>query len=270
MPLYSGFVQDEITVVPDFLKLTIGSKFLHNVFSGFEIQPSARLTWAPDRRHTIWIAVSRAVRSPTRFDSDLIRRIIKFKSEKVIAYELGYRIQPMNQLSLSLATFYNHYTDIRSIDSNASITTPLVLANSQRAESWGFELSGNFQATEWWRLRGGYTYFKKNIWSTNAKVAPVSAEFEGVDPLHQFLLQSIMDLPPHLQLDLVARYADQLPGGTFTTPVPAYFTFDTRLAWQFRSFEISLVGQNLLENQHIETGTSQIPRSIYGKIVWQL
>jgi len=269
MPLYSGFIQDEITFVPNFLKLTIGSKFLHNIYSGFEIQPGARITWTPDRHHTFWTAVSRAVRTPTRFDTDLIRRIIKFKSEKVIAYELGYRVRPIDRLSLSLATFYNQYHDIRSIDSNASTTVPLVLANSQRAKSWGFELSGNFQAMEWWRLRGGYTYFSKDIWPTSAKVLPASVEFEGVDPKHQFLLQSIMDLPRHLQLDLVARYADQLPGSAFSIPIPAYFTFDVRLAWQYKHFEISLVGQNLPKDRHHETGPSQIPASFYGRVTCQ-
>jgi iron complex outermembrane receptor protein len=270
MPLYSGFIQDEITLFPNFLKLTIGSKILHNIYSGFETQPGARITLTADRHHTIWAAVSRAVRTPTRFDTDLIRRLIKFQSEKVIAYELGYRVRPVDRLSLSLATFYNRYHDIRSIDSNASPTVPLVLANSQRAESWGFELSGSFQAMDWWRLRGGYTYFSKNIWPTSAKVLPASVDFEGVDPRHQCLLQSMMNLPRHLELDLVARYADQLPGSTFTAHIPAYFTFDIRLAWQYKRFEISLVGQNLAKDQHIETGRSQIPRSIYGRVTCQL
>jgi iron complex outermembrane receptor protein len=270
MPLYSGFIQDEITFLPNYLKLTIGSKFLHNIYSGFETQPCARITWMLDRHQTVWTAVSRAVRTPTRFDTDLIRRIIKFKSEKVIAYEMGYRVRPVDRLSLSLAAFYNRYQDIRSIDSNASPTVPLVLANSQRAESWGFELSGSFQAMDWWRLRGGYTYFSKRLWATSAKVAPLSADFEGVDPRHQCLLQSMMNLPRHLQLDLVARYADQLPGSSFTTRIPAYFTFDVRLAWQYKRFEISMVGQNLAKDNHIETGRSQIPRSFYGRVTCQL
>ena len=191
MPLYSGFVQDEITFVPDQLKLTVGSKFLHNVFSGFEIQPSVRLAWTLNKRHTIWTAVSRAVRLPTRFDSDItVTPGLKFDSEKVIAYELGYRVRPLDQLSLSFATFYNKYTDLRSLDSTSSPKIPIVLANSQRAESWGFEFSGNFQATEWWRLRGGYTYFEKNIWATSAKVLPISAAFEGVD-LQKYIHASI-------------------------------------------------------------------------------
>jgi len=80
----------------------------------------------------------------------------------------------------------------------------------------------------------------------------------------------MMNLPRHLQLDLVARYADQLPGSTFTVRIPAYFTFDVRLAWQYKRFEISLVGQNLAKGHHIETGRSQIPRSFYGRVICQL
>jgi iron complex outermembrane receptor protein len=270
MPLYSGFVQDEITFVPDQLKLTVGSKFLHNVFSGFEIQPSTRLAWTPYTRHTIWTAVSRAVRLPTRFDSDItVTPGLKFGSEKVIAYELGYRVRPVDQLSLSFATFYNQYHHLRSLDSTSSPQTPIVLANSQHAESWGFEFSGNFRATEWWRLRGGYTYFAKNIWANNTRVLPISAAFEGVDPKNIAMLQSIMDLPNDLQLDVIGRYADKLPAVMTTPAVPAYFTFDARLARQMKSLEISIVGQNLFQNQHTESGLSKIPRSIYAKITCQ-
>ena len=268
MPLYSGFVQDEITFVPNLVKLTVGSKFLHNVFSGFEVQPSARLACTPNNHHTIWGAISRAVRIPTRFDSDITITPTKFDSEKVIAYELGYRIRPVEQLLLSFATFYNHYNSLRSLDSNSSPSTPIILANSQRAESWGFEFSGNFQATKWWRLRGGYTYFEKNIWPTNAKVLPISNSFEGVDPQNIFMFQSIMDLPKGLQLDLVGRYTDVLPAVAASIPkIPPYFTFDTRLAWQFKAIEISLVGQNLMVKQHTEVGPSKISRNIYGRII---
>ncbi len=266
MPLYSGFVQDEIALVPDKIKLTIGSKFLNNVFSGFEVQPSARVAWTLNYRSTIWSAVSRAVRIPTRFDSDLTPN--KFHSEKITAYEIGYRVRPVDHLSLSFATFYNRYHDLRSIDTLSSGPPPtLVLANSQRAESWGFEFAGNFQATDWWRLRGGYTYFDKNISPTSFKVLPASSAFEGVDPKNIFMFQSVMDLRKSIQLDVVGRYTDVLPSIAASTPrVSPYFTFDVRFAWQFKCFEFSVVGQNLWEDKHSEVGASKIPRTIYGKI----
>jgi iron complex outermembrane recepter protein len=271
MPLYSGFVQDEFTFVPNLLKLTVGTKFLHNVFTGFEIQPSTRLALTPNIRHTIWASVSGAVRTPSRYDVDVAITPVKFHSEKITAYELGYRVRPLDQLSLSFATFYNQYHKLRSLDSTTIPNYPIVIGNSQRAESWGLELSGNFQATRWWRLRGGYTHFEKKIWATRTKVLPVSNAFEGVDPPNIVMLQSIMDLNKDFNLDIVSRYIDRLPAVTVIAPpiphVPAYFTFDVRLAWIYKNFEISVVGQNLLENKHAETGSSKISRSIYGKVL---
>lgn len=268
MPLYSAFVQDEITLMPEKLKLTVGSKYLNNVFSGSEFQPSARAAWILNNRHTLWAAVSRAVRIPTRFDYDLAGGRKNFSSEKITAYEVGYRVRPVDRLSLSLSVFYNRYHDLRSIDTISSGPPPVYgLANSQRAESWGFEFSGNFQATDWWRLRGGFTYFDKNISAVGAKVVPVSSAFEGVDPKNIFMLQSILDLRKNVHFDVVARYSDVLPSIAAGIPkVASYFTFDARLAWQYRCFEISVVGQNLWEDQHSEVGSSKIPRSVYGKI----
>ena len=144
MPLYNGFIQDEITVVPNMLKLTVGSKFLHNDFSGLEIQPTARLALTPNIKHTIWTSVSGATRTPSRYDSDVAIAPVRFDSEKVTAYELGYRVRPSNTVSLSFATFYNKYNRLRSFDLNTDPQPPIYIANSQRAESWGFELSGNY------------------------------------------------------------------------------------------------------------------------------
>ncbi len=270
MPLLSCFVQDEITLAPERLKMTIGSKFFNNVFSGFEVQPSARLALTPNKKHTIWSSVSRAVRIPSRFDSDITVTPVKFRSEKVIAYELGYRTRPVDQLLLSFSTFYNKYNDLRSLDSTSNTQFPIILANSQAAESWGLEFSATFQVNGAWRLRGGYTHFEKHIYPVSTKVLPVSVAFEGVDSKNQFMLQSILDLPGTIQLDLVSRYIDALPAIAANIPgVPAYFTFDIRLARQLNPFEISLVGQNLLEDEHAETGSSKIPRSFYGKLTWQ-
>ena len=277
MQLFSAFVQDEITVVRNRLKLTIGTKLEHNDFSGFEVQPSARLAWTPTERQTIWGAISRAVRSPSRIDSDYhipktppyaIAGGPNFDSEKVIAYELGYRVQPIQKLSVSLAAFYNDYDDLYSVEqANPPAPLPYTIQNGTDGQSWGAELSGTYQPTEWWRLRGGYTYFHKDLWSkpghnvTGAVLAGL-----GNDPQHQFLLQSMMDLPAHFQFDLTTRYVDTLPD----PHIPSYLTFDVRLAWQFKNLELSVVGQNLWDNRHPEFSSAQeIPRSIYGRMTWR-
>lgn len=276
MPLASGFIQDEIAWIPDLLKVTIGSKFLHNVFTGFEIQPSARVAVTPNKQNTLWTSVSRAVRMPARFDADVVTSQgisfapEGFKSENVIAYELGYRVRPKDNISFSFATFYNQYTHLRSLNAYSSTVTPVIIANNQRAESWGFEFSENYQATEWWRLRGGYSYFKKKIVATSSAVLALSADFEGVDPEHQVILQSIMDLPKNISLDFTGRYVDMLRSTPPIPATPSYFSCDVRLAWQFKNLEISAVGQNILENEHYETGLYTIPRSIYGRVVCRI
>jgi iron complex outermembrane receptor protein len=68
--IFSGFVQAEITLQPERWKLILGSKFEHNDYTGFEYQPTARLLWTPYDKHSAWAAVSRAVRTPSRYDED--------------------------------------------------------------------------------------------------------------------------------------------------------------------------------------------------------
>ncbi len=144
--LFSAFVQDEIRLIPDRLRLTIGSKFEHNDFSGFEIQPGIRLLWMPRKSHSLWAAVSRAVRSPARSDHDGLNvtegfseptsgrvsgtaesssglNIVNaesgsdsFDSEDVIACEIGYRVQPAEGLWLDTALFYNRYRGLESTE----------------------------------------------------------------------------------------------------------------------------------------------------------
>jgi len=272
LQLFSGFLQDEVTLWPDSVKLTLGTKVEHNDYTGFEVEPSARLAWMPEKRHTVWAAVSRAVRSPTRLDVDIAAPSISnpnhdFESEKLIAYELGYRVRPVDRLSLSFAVFYHDYDDLRSIDVNSAPPPPAIFANNQRANSWGAELSGTFQVLESWRLRGGYTYFDKSIWSKTSAVLPSAAAFEATDPRHQLLLHSILDLPWQVQLDVVGRYVSALPASSLPTPaVPDYLTADVRLAWQYRQFEVALVGQNLFDDKHPEFGAQQLPRAVYGKV----
>src|SRR5690606_37808055 len=107
MQLFSGFVQDEVTLVEDRLQLTAGTKVEHNEFSGFEIQPSGRLAWTPSAAATVWGALSRAVRSPSRIDVDYRLPTFQvpegtphvaggpnFDSEKLLAAELGTRLHP--------------------------------------------------------------------------------------------------------------------------------------------------------------------------------
>jgi iron complex outermembrane receptor protein len=274
--LFSVFAQDEIRLRPH-LRLTVGSKVEHNDWTGFEVQPSARLAWVPDERRTLWAAVSRAVRTPTRLDEEIAFYDVEgrpfvtgshdFKSEELLAYEIGYRLQPRTGLQIDLATFYNVYDNLRTVEPGP----PQVIANGLKAETWGAELRTSWQATPWWRLHAGYAYFDKQLRLDPDSLDPSEGGNEGNDPRSRFVLRSLMDLPGGFELDGTVRYVARLPAPA----VPAYTELDLRLGWQASDrLELSLVGQNLLHARHPEFGApspfrQEIERGAYGKVIWR-
>lgn len=272
MNLISIFLQDEIHLHPE-VRLTLGSKIQHNIFTGIEFQPSTSMAWSPNANKTFWGAVSRAVRTPSRIDVDYhiptypvptenpsVAGGPNFISEKVMAYELGYRVQPGSNLSISFATFYNRYDDLYSVEALPGTLT-YQIQNGTEGHSWGAELSGTLQIVEDWRMRGGYTYFNKDLQNKPGRIYDFSAL--GNDAKHQGLLHSIINLPGNFQFDVSIRYLGEL----HTISIPDYFTFDARLAWTFKQWGVfSIAGQNLWQEKHTEF-VNQIPRSLYGKFV---
>lgn len=271
MSLFNTFIQDEISVVPNLLKLTFGTKLLHNVFTQFELQPNVRLAFTPNERHTLWSAISRSIRMPSRIDVDYFIPTTplppdkpqvaggpNFISEKIIAYELGYRVHPNSRLMLSLAAFYNQYDDLYSVEALPG-TQIYQIQNGTEGVSWGAELSGTFQVLKQWRLVGGYTYFDKDLQNKPGRTFDFSVL--GYDAKSQVLVQSMVDLPGNIQVDITSRHL-----GKLSARVPDYFTFDMRVAWLFKQWEFSVIGQNLWEDRHKEWG-AEIPRNIYGKVI---
>jgi iron complex outermembrane recepter protein len=281
LQLYSGFVQDEITLADGRLRLALGSKLEHNSYTGFEIQPSGRLAWTPAARHTVWMAVSRAVRTPARIDRDFALFLApsvplllgqNLETEKVLATELGWRLQPNERVSLALSTFYNHYDDLRTAEPGPPpFGIPITLGNGLKGHTYGVELAGLWQVIDRWRLRGGYTFLKKDL-----SLKPGSADLNGGtaesdDPEHQFLIQSSANLPAGLELDAVFRFVDALP----KPAVPSYAGLDLRLGWwATQHLELAVVGQNLLHDEHVEFIPSspsprRLQRGVYGKVTWR-
>ena len=259
------FAQGEFALIPERLAMTVGAKAGDNEFSGFETQPSVRLAWTPSLRHMLWTAVSRAVRTPSRFDVDLqaqegLEGNPDFRAERVIAYEVGYRTRPTRGSTLSFSTFYNDYRDVRSLNINPDPPPELHFDNDFKAKSWGLEVFGMLALTEQWRLRGFYTYFDSRFTAQDALVVPNAEAFEATDPRHQISLHSMMDLPYDLQLDLIARRVTSLSG-----QIPSYNALDARLAWRKEHWEVALMGQNLNGGQR-EFGNLEIPRSVFAKL----
>ncbi|HZO83631.1 MAG TPA: TonB-dependent receptor, partial [Verrucomicrobiae bacterium] len=292
--LFSAFVQDKITLIEDQLWFTAGSKFEHNDYTGFEVQPSGRITWAPHQQHTVWASVARAVRTPSRAESDIrlneespispfiITSIFgspDYGSEELIAYELGYRVQPEERLSFDLALFYNDYDDLRSIEVIGLQPGPpphvaMVADNQLEGITYGGELAANLQAAKWWRLRLAYSFLQMDLETKEGSTDTTSvADYSGSSPEHQVSVISSIDLPENISLDVWGRYVDRLPA----RDIDSYFTFDVRLAWRpTENLELSVVGQNLWDNQHPEfraglvaVQRTEVERSVYGKITWR-
>jgi iron complex outermembrane receptor protein len=279
LDLFTAFAQDEISLIPDRLRLTLGARLESHEIAGTEVQPTVRVAWIPEERQILWGAVSRAVRAPTRIDEDIrflsgpvvvLQGNPDFDFEKVVAYELGYRIQPRASTSVDLVAFYNVYDDLRSQERPASgPPIPITLGNELNAETRGGELRLNLQAAPWWRLYSSYTYFQKDLSLDPGSTDPTDGRSEGNDPDSRYALRSYMDLPGRLELDAWLRYVDRLP----QPRVPAYTELDLRLGWRATDrLELSLVGQNLLDEQHAEFWTAvpkEVERSFYGKATWR-
>jgi len=276
---FTGFVQDEIALVPDRLHVAFGTKIEHNDYTGFEVQPSGRVNWTISPAATLWAAVSRAVRTPSRIDRELfapgqppyfLAGGPGFHSEEELAYELGYR-QQQGSLALSAATFYSRYHGLRSLEQvNPPAAAPIVISNGQDGESFGAELTAGYVLSSRWRVRAGYTELRVHIWPNPGSTDTSRGATESQTPDRQLFVQSSVDLPAHVRFDAglraIGRIANQ--------QVPAYGELDARLAWQpTPTLDLSIVGQNLLHRRHAEFGASatrrEIERGVYGLVEWR-
>jgi len=278
--LYTGFIQDNMVLVTDRLHFTIGSKFEHNDYTGFEYQPSGRLTWMPTEYNTIWAAISRAVRTPSRIDTDfsllltpsfpVVQTSDDFKSETLLAYELGWRSLPYDNFSCSMALFYNQYDHVRTAEPGPPpFGLPITFGNGVEGNTYGMELCAENVVTDWWRLRGGYTWLKKDLSVKSGSNDLNDGTAESNDPEEQFLLQSSLDLPGNVEWDIIVRTVDMLPDPF----VPSYVELDMRIGVRpTNHLELSIVGQNLLDDRHPEFIPSspsprEIERSVYGTMI---
>jgi len=297
MNLYSAFLQDKFTLHPDDLFLTLGSKVENNAFTGYEIQPSARLSWLISNTQMAWSSVSRAVHTPGRSTSDtqfiladLPPGVIfgpgptqvtvvgnpNLNSEELIAYELGYRIQPTKSISLDLATFYNDYSKIFLAQTGAGtvlagpvLFLPESAQNINSAYSDGFELSTKIDATQNWQLSGSFSYLNLHI----ANPA-VNVEFTaiGTQPKDTFNIRSTYLFPHGIEMTNSLYYVNGFAVGD----ISGYYRFDTKLSYEImKNMEVSLVGQNLLQPQHKEfesflyQSPVEVGRSVYANMTFK-
>ena len=276
LALANVFVQDSVPL-QDNLNLSLSAKLEHNDYTGLEFQPSARLAWKLPDRSLLWSSVSRVVRTPSRLDVDLFAPAAppfllaggpNFRSEKLTAYELGYRVRPTAHASFSISTFYNVYDQLRTAEPLTAKPLPFVFGNMMEGSGYGVEMWGNYRVNDWWRLSAGYNYLEKRL-----NLKPGSRDTSSVqadaDPKHQFSARSTMNLSSDMELDVALRSIGRLPNPS----VPGYTVIDMRLGWKVsKNVEVSLSGFNLADKEHAEfgklPGASEFGRAFYLKTLW--
>jgi iron complex outermembrane receptor protein len=298
--LFSLFAQDEIAILPDCVHLTLSARLEHNDYTGFDLQPSARMVWTPDRKNSIWGAVSHADRTPARSDTDFrvnfealpgpnnLPTLVSLfgnpdqKNEQLTAFETGYRTTLTSRFSLDSTVFYNRYHDLTSIEPGATrietrpapihLLIPESFGNSLFGETHGIETFANWKVTRSWTLNPGYTFFAIHLHEFAGSQDGSIPGTQGGTPDHQAQLRSSVSLPWNLQWNASAYFVNRLPAQS----IPSYTRLDTGLTWRAgERVSLSVVGQNLLKDLHPEYSgpdstvqSGLMRRAAYAKITW--
>ncbi len=280
--LFTGFVQDEITIVDKLLKFIIGTKFEKNDYTDYEFQPSARLLWTPNERNTVWAAFTRAVSTPSRTYAHMTSKFnsippMQFtgssdlKSQEVKSYELGYRVKPKDNLFLDFSLFYNDYDHLFALENNPTALST-IFDNKLYGETYGTEIAAYWQVNEKWKLDGGYSFLKMqmNIEDSSTNTTIVSRK-EREAPQNIFHIRSQLNLQEYLEFDTTLYYVDSVPHHS----VPSYMRLDMGLTWHIsKNMNFAVIGQNLLDRAHPEFGddgviATEVQRAVFGKLTWQ-
>jgi iron complex outermembrane receptor protein len=266
------FVQDQVALT-DALTLTVGLKYETNSFSGEEILPNVRLAWRPANGDLYWGAVSRASRTPNRIERDLRAPGLltggDFQSELLTAYELGYRSNPTPNTAVSVSAFYNEYESLRTVRPAPVTIVPFAFANDARGRTYGLEAWGSWDVRPRWRLSAGVSTLDKDFEVEPGQVDISFLASAGDDPNYQVLLRSQSDLTDAVELDVRLRAVDELN----RSGVDGYVEADARIGWQVsEEVELSVAGQNLLDNHKFETADPQrrraFGRAVYAQLRW--
>jgi iron complex outermembrane recepter protein len=289
--LSSSFVQDEITLVPDKLVFTIGTKLIHNSYTGLEFQPGVRILWTPGPKTSLWASLTRAVRTPTRYEQGLrvelaipdlpVQAFVlgspQLNSENVLAYEGGFRRQFGRKLSLDVAGYLNSYGGLIAAPLNdLSFSGGRVLArarfaNALAAVTRGVETSLQWEVTSRWRVSAGHNFFlfRENL-PAQLTSTVIVGERGDRNPRSVFQGQTSFELGRRMQADVFVYQVSQLP----YHKIPAYTRVDARWSWKMRpELEMSAGVRNAFQPGRIEGLSEDVAqtanrRTAYLRLEW--
>jgi iron complex outermembrane receptor protein len=267
------FLQDTFSLSGT-LTAVLGIKLEDDPFSGWTPLPDARLSWSITDDAAMWAAASRAIRSPTPFDTEVVEKLgsttylaanTRFRPEEVRAYELGSRLQPVDPVSVTVAAFYNVYDDLRTVEpASDSVFLPLYWGNSMRGDTFGVDAWAKWQVADWWRLSPGVTWVRERLNFKPGASGLLGVVQAGDDPSSHASLASSMSFPHHLSFDALLRYVGALPDPA----LPHYYQLDARIGWQVnRALELSIRGANLLHQRHLELPVQEAAEEITRSVI---
>jgi len=299
--LFGSFVQDEIALRRNRLHLSLGARVEHSNYTGFDVEPSARLVWTPNSKNMVWGALSSAERTPALSDTDVrvnytalpgpgnlpilvsIFGNPNFKNERLTAFEAGYRNAWTSRFSLDSTIFYNRYRDLLSVEPGATrletspapthLLVPQSFGNGLHGETHGLELFANWKVASFWTLSPGYSFFSMHLHPfAGSQDFADAAGTEGGSPDHKAQLRSSVSLPWNLWWNASAYFVNRLPA----VSIPSYTRLDTGLLWHAgERVSMGVVGQNLLKSLHPEYAgpdstvqPGRMRRGAYAKITW--
>jgi iron complex outermembrane receptor protein len=161
-----------------------------------------------------------------------------FESEELIAYEAGYRWHARDRLSFDLATFYNDYDKLASlelgdafVDPDGRTVFPIVNENLTRGRTYGAELQAEWEPVDDWRLTANYSYIDMELTAAgqdnNRGVWLEDSTPRNMAGLRSFYTMAISTSMRKLryQSDIGRQPMDVTGAG-----IAAYTEFDLRLA----------------------------------------
>lgn len=272
--LFSLLAQDEMVLVPERVRVSVGAKAEHNAISGVEVQPSARVLWTPHGAHRVMASVTRAVRAPSRVESDFstatllnpavpsfarLRPNPDFVPEKLVAYEAGYRVQAGARAYLTVNAFVTQLDDVLSTEvlpavvepatPSPRVILPVQFGNGLHGNSHGVELTGDVRPASWLRTTASYSLLRVQLTpDRGSRDLMQERRGEGLSPRHKALAAVSIDLPRGFQGDVMWRYVSALP----FSAISSYGTTNVRVARRLRHVELALVGQDLHRARHVE------------------
>lgn len=254
--LANAFVQDRIALGAR-TQLTLGLKAEDDPYSGMSYMPSGILSFKPSDDALLWVSASRAMRTPTAFDQDVIEKLgtltflvgnPDFRRERLTAYELGWRAQVARRATVSVSAFYNVYDDLKTIEFSPTLL-PLRWGNGMEGHTWGLEAWGSYAVNESWRLDAGVATLRKRLRFKPGASGLLGVAQAGDDPAYHGFIRSVMNLSERWMLSFDLRQVAALP----EPKVPGYVELDGRLGWRVNDrLELSLSGSNLLHPWHQE------------------